>query len=167
MLGMSVQKYLPGYPMVALAITAMKRKNKGLLRNAGWSVTMVPNWDKDYCGEDCDQEFLGRWHDSFEKINCFRLPFKRVLFLDSDTYIFSSRIQDLIKREMPEDQIAMAKDGCKDEFNSGMMVYKPSVDVFVKMLKLVEKRQREKILDQELINSVYGYGTKVQEVSRE
>ncbi|CAK0881082.1 unnamed protein product [Prorocentrum cordatum] len=149
MLGVSVQKYLPGHPMVALAITAMKAVNKNLLRNAGWSLSIVPNWDKDFCGEDCDQEFLGRWHDSFEKINCFRLPFKRALFLDSDTYIFSSRILELIKNDVPDDHIAMAKDGCKDEFNSGVMFYKPSLDVFANMLKLVEVRQREKILDQE------------------
>jgi len=165
MLGMAVQKYLPDYPMVALAITAMKPVNKNLIRNAGWSLSIVPNWDRDFCGEECDMEFLGRWHDSFEKINCFRLPFKLALFLDSDTYIFSSRIQDLIKREVPEDHIVMAKDGCKDEFNSGVMLYKPSVRVFVKMLKLVEERQREKILDQELINSAYR--GRVQEVSRE
>jgi hypothetical protein len=165
MLGMSIQKYLPDYPMVALAITAMKPMNKNLLRNAGWSLSIVPNWDKDFCGEECDQEFLGRWHDSFEKINCFRLPFKRVLFMDSDTYIFSSRILDLVKLEMPDDHIAMAKDGCKDEYNSGVMLYKPSLHVFSYMLKLVEKRQREKVLDQELINSAYSGNIK--EVSRE
>jgi len=164
-LGTSVQKYLPDYPMVALAITAMKRENKNLLRHAGWKLSMVPNWDRDFCGEECDMEFLGRWHDSFEKINCFRLPFKRALFLDSDTYIFSSRIVDLIKRDVPDDHIVMAKDGCKDEFNSGVMLYKPSVEVFAGMLKLVEERQREKVLDQELINSAYR--GRVQEVSRE
>jgi len=165
MLGMSVQKHLPGYPMVALAIIGMRRKFQSLLRNASWSLTFVPNWDWDYCGPDCDSDFLGRWHDSFEKINAFRLPFKRVLFLDSDTYIFSSRIQELVKREMPDDHIALAMDGCKDEFNSGVMLYRPRLSVFKQMLELVSTRKREQILDQNLVNEVYR--GRVQEVPRE
>jgi len=165
MLGMSVQKHLPGYPMVALVISKMKRKYQALLTNAGWSLAFVPNWDLDYCGEDCDTDFLGRWHDSFEKINAFRLPFKRVLFLDSDTYIFSSRIQELVKRDIPDDHIALAMDGCKDEFNSGVMLYRPRLSVFKRMLELVSTRKREQILDQNLVNDVYR--GKVQEVPRE
>lgn len=155
MLGMSIQKHVPGYPMVALVIEDMKLKYQNLLQSAGWTLVIVPNWDKEYCGVDCDLTFLGRWHDSFEKINTFRLPFHRVLFLDSDTYVFSSRLKEMITTELPDGHIAMAKDGCKDEYNSGVMFYKPDLEVFKDMLFMVSNRKREKILDQELVNSAY------------
>merc|ERR1719277_2442858 len=119
MLGMSVQKYLPDYVRAAVIIEGMTWPNQNLLKRAGWKLVTVPNWDSEYCGEGCDQEFLGRWHDSFEKINIFRLPFKRVLFFDSDTYIFRHRVTYLTELKLPTvDHIAMAKDGCKEEYNS-------------------------------------------------
>merc|ERR1719327_1252817 len=62
MLGMSVQQYLPSYPMAAMIITGMKEGNQKLLREAGWNLITVPDWDSQYCGEGCDLEFLGRWH---------------------------------------------------------------------------------------------------------
>ncbi|CAK0804742.1 unnamed protein product [Prorocentrum cordatum] len=157
MLGMSIQKYLPEYVRVAMIIDGMNSKNQRLLRNAGWKLVTVPDWDKEYCGEGCEQEFLGRWHDSFEKINAFRLPFKRVLFMDSDTYIFRNRVNYLVSElKLPTvDHIAMAKDGCKDEFNSGVMVFKPDLEVFKAMLVMVSQRRREQILDQTLINDYY------------
>merc|ERR1740121_2191197 len=49
----------------------------------------------------------------------------------------------------------MAKDGCKNEFNSGVMIFKPDINVFQSMLTMVSQRQREQILDQNLINSYY------------
>ncbi|CAK0862985.1 unnamed protein product [Prorocentrum cordatum] len=165
MLGLSIQKYVPGYPMVALVIQDMKLAYQHLLENAGWTLVIVPNWDYEYCGVDCDTTFLGRWHDSFEKINTFRLPFRRVLFLDSDTYVFSSRLTEMITAELPDGHIAMAKDGCKSEYNSGVMFYQPDLEVFKDMLVMVSNRKREKILDQELINSAYE--NKVVEFPRE
>jgi len=136
------------------------------LRKAGWKLVVVPNWDKDYCGENCDPRFLTRWHDSFEKINVFRLPFQKVLFLDSDTYVFSSRIQELLTQtEVPDGHIAMAKDGCKEQYNSGVMLFKPNLDVFMGMLKLVTEGSRQQILDQELVNAIYK--DKIVEVPRE
>jgi len=166
MLAMSVKEYLPEYPMVALIIEKMKNKYKTLLKNAGWQAVTVPNWDREYCGKDCDAEFLGRWHDSFEKINAFRLPFARVLFMDSDTYIFRSHVKWLVtKLELPDGHIAMAKDGCKDEYNSGVMLFRPNLTVFQQMLKMVTERRREQVLDQNLVNSAY-HG-KIVEIDRE
>jgi len=157
MLGISVQQNLPNYPMAAIIIEGMKSENQNLLKEAGWKLITVPNWDSDYCGEGCDMEFLGRWHDSFEKINAFRLPFKRVLFMDADTFIFRSHVKWLVTQmKLPsEDHIAMARDGCKDEYNSGVMFFKPDLKVFRSMLTMVSQRRREQILDQNLINSYY------------
>jgi len=165
MLAMSVKQHLPHMHMAAMIIEQMKKDKQRLLRNAGWKTVVVPNWDAEYCGDDCDLEFLGRWHDSFEKINCFRLPFERVIFMDSDTYIFSPRIQTLLKLHLPEGHIAMARDGCKDEYNSGVMIFKPGVDVFTEMLRMVTQRTREQVLDQNLINSYYA--GKIVEIGRE
>jgi len=157
MLGISAQKYLPEYVRVAMIIEGMPWKMQILLKRAGWKLITVPNWEGDYCGEACDLEFLGRWHDSFEKINAFRLPFKRVLFMDSDTYIFKDRVRWLVEEmELPSlEHIAMAKDGCKDEYNSGVMFFKPNLEVFRSMLLMVTQRRREQILDQNLINDYY------------
>mmetsp|Transcript_24623 Transcript_24623/g.68889 ORF Transcript_24623/g.68889 Transcript_24623/m.68889 type:complete len:582 (-) Transcript_24623:125-1870(-) len=157
MLGMSAQKYLPDYVRVAMIIKGMNQKNRILLRKAGWKLITVPDWESEYCGEGCDEEFFGRWHDSFEKINAFRLPFKRVLFMDSDTYIFKDRVRWLVEEmELPSlEHIAMARDGCKDEYNSGVMFFKPNLEVFRSMLLMVTQRRREQILDQTLINDYY------------
>jgi len=171
MLGMSVKKHVPGFPMVAIVVEGMKTNHQQLLRDAGWVVVAVPNWEADYCGPKCDLQFLGRWHDSFEKINAFRLPFRRVLFLDSDTYVFQSKIRDLLdgraatamNDRMDLGHIAMAMDGCKDiahghgenEYNSGVMIYKPDLAIFMRMLDTVSHRERNDVLDQNIINEVY------------
>jgi hypothetical protein len=163
MLGMSIKKHVPGYPMVAIVIEGMKPSYQQLLREAGWAVVVVPNWEADYCGPKCDLQFLGRWHDSFEKINAFRLPFRRVIFLDADTYVFQPKLKFVIDMYMPHGHIAMAMDGCKDiahghgfnEYNSGVMVYKPDLEMFMQMLDMVSHRERNDILDQSIINEAY------------
>jgi len=171
MLGMSVQRHVPGFPMVAIVIERMKERHQQLLRDAGWTIVTVPNWDRDYCGSNCDLTFLGRWHDSFEKINVFRLPFRRVLFLDADTYVFQPKLRHLIEGHIAtamddridNGSIAMAMDGCKDiahghgkdEYNSGVMVFKPDLAVFMRMLDMVSHRERNDILDQNIINEAY------------
>ncbi|CAK0838537.1 unnamed protein product [Prorocentrum cordatum] len=77
--------------------------------------------------------------------------------MDSDTYIFRNRVNYLVSElKLPTvDHIAMAKDGCKDEFNSGVMVFKPDLEVFKAMLVMLSQRRREQILDQTLINDYY------------
>ncbi|CAK0824611.1 unnamed protein product [Prorocentrum cordatum] len=166
MLGMSVRKHVPGFPMVAIVVEGMKPSYQQLLRDAGWAIAAVPNWEADYCGPKCDLQFLGRWHDSFEKRgvgNAFRLPFQRVLFLDADTYVFQPKLRSVIEMYLPDGHIAMAMDGCKDvahghgsdEYNSGVMVYSPSLELFMQMLDMVSHRERNDILDQNIINEAY------------
>jgi len=166
LLGRSIQEHAPGYMMVAIVIENMKDKHQETLRKAGWKLVVVPNWDRDYCGEDCDLRFLTRWHDSFEKINIFRLGFGRVLFFDADTYVFSPRVKELLtKTRLKRGHIAMAPDGCKKEYNSGVMLFRPSVEIFRQMLELVVTRKREQILDQNIINAAYA--GKIKELDRE
>jgi len=163
MLGMSIKKHVPGFPMVAIVVHGMSPSYKQLLRGAGWAIVQVPNWEADYCGAECDLQFLGRWHDSFEKINAFRLPFRRVLFLDADTYVFQPKLRSVIDMYLPHGHIAMAMDGCKDishghgsnEYNSGVMLYNPDLGMFMNMIDMVSHRERNDILDQNIINEAY------------
>jgi len=166
MLAHSLKKHAPGYPLVAIAIEGMKPEHQKQLTNAGWQLVFVENWEDEYCQQDCNQEFMKRWHDSFEKINIFRLGFGRVLFFDADTYVFSPRIKELLTgTRLKKGHIAMAPDGCKDEYNSGVMLFRPSVEIFTHMLELVVTRKREQILDQNIINAAYA--GKIMELDRE
>jgi len=166
MLAHSLKKHAPGYPLVAIAIEGMKPEHSKQLENAGWQLVFVENWEDEYCRQDCDQTFMKRWHDSFEKINIFRLGFNKVLFFDADTYVFSPRVTELLtETNLKNDHIAMAPDGCKDEYNSGVMLFHPSVRIFRQMLELVVTRTREQVLDQNIINAAYA--GKIKELGRE
>jgi alpha-N-acetylglucosamine transferase len=166
MLAHSLKKHAPGYPLVAIAIDGMKPEHQKQLENAGWQLVFVDNWEDEYCQQDCNQEFMKRWHDSFEKINIFRLGFGKVLFFDADTYVFSPRVKQLLTAtRLKKDHIAMAPDGCKDEYNSGVMLFRPSVGIFRKMLEHVVTHKREQILDQNVINAAYA--GKIMELDRE
>jgi hypothetical protein len=165
MLAHSLKKHAPGYPMLAIAIEGMQKEKQELLERAGWQVVFVQNWEDEYCADDCNQEFMKRWHDSFEKINIFRLGLGKVLFFDADTYVFSGRVNELLNSFLEPGHIAMAPDGCKSEYNSGVMLFRPEVAVFRQMLELVVNRSREQVLDQNLINAAYA--GKITELDRE
>jgi len=157
MLGLTLQKQLPEVPRFAMVIKEMSQGFKDQLRNVGWFIIEVEDWGKDHCGEDCGGGFLGRWGDSFEKLNVWRFPLDRVLFLDSDTYVFSDRVREIFDTKLNPGQIAMTKDGCKPEHNSGMMLFKPDLSVYsdlLRMIALAPGGSRE-ILDQTLINNHY------------
>jgi hypothetical protein len=56
----------------------------------------------------------------------------------------------------------MAPDGCKinlktgnTEYNSGVMVFKPSLEIFQSMLEMVSVRSGDDMLDQNIINEVF------------
>ncbi|CAK0869616.1 unnamed protein product, partial [Prorocentrum cordatum] len=98
MLGRALKKFVPEYPLVAIAVEGMFEVNQELLRKAGWHVALVEDWGSEHCNGNCASNFLGRWGDSFEKLNAFRVPFAKALFLDADTYVFSGEIRDVIER---------------------------------------------------------------------
>lgn len=150
MLGMSIQKHVPGFPMVAIVVEGMKSRNQQLLRNAGWAIAPVPDWEFDRCGVSCGL------HDNFEKVNAFRLPFQRALFLDAETYVFSPKLRNIMDMHLPPGHIAMAMDGCKSEYNSGVALYRPDLAVFNQMLSMVPShRGPDNILGRNLISEVY------------
>jgi len=164
MLGRALKKFVPEYPLVAIAVEGMFEVNQELLRKAGWHVALVEDWGSEHCNGNCASNFLGRWGDSFEKLNAFRVPFAKALFLDADTYVFSGEIRDVIERsELQEGQIAMVHDTCKrkgdkDEYNSGLMFYEPDVKRFAHMLELIAEHSDGEvgdILDQRIINEEF------------
>jgi len=156
MLALTLQKHAPDIPRFAMVIREMDKKYKTMLKNVGWHLVEVDDWGKDHCGEDCNGNFLGRWGDSFEKLNVWRFPFERVLFLDSDTYVLSDKILDILDVKLEPGQIAMTPDGCKPEHNSGMLLFKPELDVFTRLLQNIATHTGgREVLDQTVINMEY------------
>mmetsp|Transcript_91849 Transcript_91849/g.246412 ORF Transcript_91849/g.246412 Transcript_91849/m.246412 type:complete len:388 (+) Transcript_91849:59-1222(+) len=168
MLGRSLSERLPEIPRVAITVEGISEGNKEALRRAGWHLVQVEDWGGEHCGEKCAANFLGRWADSFEKLHAFRVPFKRVLFMDADTYVFKSELRDVItSTDLREGEIAMVRDTCKpkgdeEEYNSGVMLYEPSLGAFSGMLARIAERSSDasnqdygNILDQRIINVEY------------
>jgi hypothetical protein len=165
MLAISLKRHVPGYPMVALGVQGMTEANKAVLTRAGWHVLLVEDWTGidemfPHCGRQCaDDTFLHRWQDAVEKLNIFRLNFDRVLFLDADTYVVSDKLGSLLKSpDLPDGNIGMVRDGCHTEFNSGVMLFRPSSANFRKMVEMVAGAMTgntTKMHDQPIINRVY------------
>jgi len=159
MLGLVLQRYLPDVPRFAIAIEGMADCHQDQLRGAGWNLVIVEDWGEEHIGGSggsVASNFLGRWGDSFEKLNVWRFPFERVLFLDADMYILREGIQDILDVQLEPHQIAMSPDGCKPEHNSGMLLFRPDVKVFSRLLEniAVHSGGRE-VLDQTVINMEY------------
>lgn len=163
-LGRALKKYVPEYPMVAIVVEGMSDENQDLLKKAGWHLVEVEDWGPEHCNGNCASRFLGRWGDSFEKLNAFRVPFHRALFLDADTYVFSGEIRDVLEHsDLKDGQIAMVHDTCKrkgdkEEFNSGLMFFEPDVKRYAHMLELIAEHSDGDvgdILDQRIINEEF------------
>jgi len=109
--------------------------------------------------------FFWRWGDVFEKLNIFRLPFGRVLYLDADTYVMNDQLGFLLNTtKLPEGHIGMVHDGCRTgaaqdgEYNSGVMLFRPDRRMFIKLLKVVGgvmSGSLEGKPDQPIINEAY------------
>lgn len=157
MLGLALERHAPGVPRFAMVIKAMVDKYKQQLKSVGWHIVEVEDWGNEHCGGNCASNFLGRWGDSFEKINVWRFPFERVLFLDSDMYVFSDEINDILNTQIGPNQIAMTPDGCKPEHNSGMLLFRPDLGVFSRLMQQIALHQNggREVLDQTIINLEY------------
>jgi len=157
MLGLVLKRYLPDVPRFAIVIEGMEERFQDQLKDAGWHLIMVEDWGPEHIGGSAASNFLGRWGDSFEKLNVWRFPLDRVLFLDSDTYVFSDRVREIFDTKLEPGQVAMTKDGCKSEHNSGMMLFKPELSVYTDLLRMIALAPggSREILDQTLINNHY------------
>lgn len=157
MLGLALQRLVPEYPRFAIAVEGMNPQFQDQLKAAGWNLIMVEDWADDHaCKGGCAGDFLGRWGDSFEKVNVFRLPIGRILFLDSDTYIWNDQIREVLNMNITGAQMAMAPDGCKPEHNSGVMLFNSRLRHFSNLMtEIAAHSGGREVLDQTIINIEY------------
>jgi len=86
---------------------------------------------------------------TFTKLHCWRLTqFSKAVFMDADTLVLAN-IDELFERE----ELSAATDvGWPDCFNSGVFVYKPSLDTYAKLLTFAVERGSFDGGDQGLLN---------------
>lgn len=89
---------------------------------------------------------------TFTKLHCWRLvQFKKCVFLDADTLVLKN-VDELFERE----EFSAATDiGWPDCFNSGVFVFKPSLDTYLNLLKFSVSSGSFDGGDQGLLNSFF------------
>lgn len=159
MLGLAVSKHLPRFPRVCMVVDKMHAANKEKLAAAGWSVLDVPDFEPMSHQYFFTQSRYEYWRFSYAKINLLRLRTSRVFFLDADTYVLDNAIEDLLldKPSMQTDKVFMAKEVDNKSFNSGVMIYRPSLDTFIAAVERMEKATiAAEGLDQPILNALFG-----------
>mmetsp|Transcript_43152 Transcript_43152/g.116021 ORF Transcript_43152/g.116021 Transcript_43152/m.116021 type:complete len:662 (+) Transcript_43152:3-1988(+) len=143
---------MPDYPRIALGVKGMTDANQAVLQEAGWHVVLVADWrfpELECHGgnKSCiDDQFIAQSQDSMEKLNIFRLPVGRVLYMDADTYVASGELNALLNGTgaslVPEGNIGMVPNGCNrvhshgvnSPYSAGVMLFKPSLEHYMGML---------------------------------
>lgn len=89
---------------------------------------------------------------TFTKLHCWRLTqFEKCVFLDADTFVLQN-CDELFERE----ELSAAPDvGWPDCFNSGVFVFRPSLDTFDKLIEFATKQGSFDGGDQGLLNSYF------------
>lgn len=150
MLGLSLSRHLPGYPKIALGIKGMTDENQELLKGAGWHLVLVGDWRVPMNCESCidDNEFTSRYQDSWERLNAFRLPVGRVLYMDADTYVANDKLGYLLNStDVPPGNIGMipssstlpGEAGCQTGFSSSVMLFRPDLYAYRGMMVQVAR----------------------------
>ncbi|XP_032879244.1 glycogenin-2 isoform X2 [Amblyraja radiata] len=94
---------------------------------------------------------------TFTKIHCWRLvQYSKCVFMDADMLVCQN-IDDLFERE----ELSAAPDaGWPDCFNSGLFVYKPSIETYNRLLQFAVENGSFDGADQGLLNSFFsGWST--------
>merc|ERR1719291_465755 len=89
--------------------------------------------------ESCvdDNEFLSRYQDSWERLNAFRLPVGRVLYMDADTYVANDKLGYLLNSTdtppgnigaIPSSYTPRGEAGCRTGFSSSVMLFRPDLN---------------------------------------
>merc|ERR1712113_434534 len=80
----------------------------------------------------------------------------KLLYLDTDTLVFSSELEELLNTvHLQPGNIAMVRDCCSHDFNSGLMLLRPNRTIFARMRSEMMTRRGWEALDQPVINAVY------------
>jgi hypothetical protein len=154
MLGISLQRYAPGFPRVCMVVRDMSFHNKQLLAKAGWHILEVDDW---HANQSSSFKFGKYYRDVYSKINAFRLCMRKVLFMDADMFVLREGIEDLLRGPTPPPgHIGMAPDGCNNAFyQSGFMLFRPNISIFAQLRKTMHEHSGQQALDQPVINEVY------------
>jgi len=183
MLGVSLKRHMPDYPRIALGVRGMSDEHQQVLEDAGWHVVLVADWsfsdDENTHGcqsaKSCtDDKFILQQKDSMERLNVFRLPIGRVLYLDADTYVASGELNSLLNGTgtnlAPEGNIGMVPHACNRvrsaghgataPYSAGVMLLKPSLEKYkgmlVKVAEIMARNATSRKNDEEILNEVYG-----------
>lgn len=98
----------------------------------------------------------GYWWDLYPKINLWRIRMSKLLYLDTDMLVFSSELGDLLNStELKPGHIAMVKDCCSNDFNSGLILMRPDRRMYSRIRFSMEEKQGWAALDQPVINEVF------------
>ena len=97
---------------------------------------------------------IGRWNYTFDKLNIFSLvEYDKIVFLDLDLLILKN-----IDHLFDWDSIAAGLDmpWHDDEFNSGVMVIEPNMDLYNDMIKKLYATKYNYTGDQDFLNDYFG-----------
>ncbi|CAK0866348.1 unnamed protein product [Prorocentrum cordatum] len=176
MLGVSLKRHMPDYPRIVLGVKGMTDANQAVLQEAGWHVVLVADWrfPDVLCSAgntSCiDYSFILQQQDSMERLNVFRLPIGRVLYMDADTYVASGELNSLlngtVKDPVPEGNIGMVPNACNRlkvhgvtaPYSAGVMLFKPSLEKYQSMLVKVAEvmvGNATEMNDEQIINDVW------------
>ncbi|XP_012683360.1 glycogenin-1a [Clupea harengus] len=99
---------------------------------------------------------------TFTKLHCWKLTqYTKCVFMDADTLVLAN-IDELFERE----ELSAAPDpGWPDCFNSGVFVYRPSMDTYGKLLAHCEEKGSFDGGDQGVLNSYYS-GWPTEDISK-
>lgn len=151
MLGLSLQWHVPEFPRLCLVISTMAKTNKDLLSAAGWTLVEVEEWhpSKDHFANDY-------WWMVYNKIDVFRVKVNKMLWMDSDMYVWDDSLREVLeKTQLPDGNIGMVQDCTAKNFNSGLMLFKPDLEVYKRLRRGMITHHGWDGLDQPLINKEY------------
>lgn len=150
--GKSLRNHKTSHQLVVIVTSEVTERMRGILREVFDEVVEVDLLDS---ADSVRLSLLKRPElgVTFTKIRCWTLTqYTKCVFLDADT-IALCNIDELFDRE----EFSAAPDsGWPDCFNSGVFVFRPSLETFGRLLKYAEDHGSFDGGDQGLLNSFFG-----------
>ncbi|XP_077315094.1 glycogenin-1-like isoform X2 [Lithobates pipiens] len=151
-LGKSLRNHKTSHQLVIIVTSEVTGRMRGILREVFDEIVEVDVLDS----EDSVRLSLLKRPElgvTFTKIRCWTLTqYTKCVFLDADTIVLCN-IDELFDRE----EFSAAPDsGWPDCFNSGVFVFRPSLETFGRLLKYAEDHGSFDGGDQGLLNSFFG-----------
>ncbi|XP_040186602.1 glycogenin-1-like isoform X2 [Rana temporaria] len=151
-LGKSLRNHKTSHQLVVIVTSEVTGRMRGILREVFDEVVEVDVLDS---ADSVRLSLLKRPElgVTFTKIRCWTLTqYTKCVFMDADT-IALCNIDELFDRE----EFSAAPDsGWPDCFNSGVFVFRPSLETFGRLLKYAEDHGSFDGGDQGLLNSFFG-----------